>query len=94
MATQENMPAQQEASKKNVQKAATGIAQLRQYYFKVQLQNSDSASRIWIAVKADSIGRALVMADNRTLDTRFRVYGGSMTEITKEEYYVLISRTI
>ena len=94
MATQESLLAQQEASKKNVQKEATGVAEARQYYFKVQLQNSASASKISIAIKADSIGRALVIADNRTLDTRFRIYDGSMTEITKDEYYVLISKAI
>jgi hypothetical protein len=94
MATQESKPARQGASKKNVQKDDTGAAKVRPYYFKVQLQNSDSASRVWIAIKAGSIGEAFVIADARTLDTRFRIYDGSMAEITKDEYYALISRTI
>lgn len=94
MAVHESKPAQKGASEKNVQKDATGFTGKRECYFKVQLHYIDSASKIWIAIRARSIGEAFVIADNRTLDTRFRICDGSITEITKSEYYVLICRAM
>lgn len=94
MATQSTMPAQQEASEQDIQKDAIGVTKGRKYYFKIQIQHGGSFSRIWIAVQAGSLGEAFVIADSRTLDTKFSVCDGSITEITKGEYYALISRTI
>ncbi|SFU68383.1 hypothetical protein SAMN04487941_1944 [Pontibacter akesuensis] len=88
------MPARQQASVHDMHRDATGATEEMKRYFKVQLHPCGKSSRIWIAIKAKSIGEAFVIADNRTLDTSFIICDGSIIEITQREYYGLISRTV
>ncbi|RDV11950.1 hypothetical protein DXT99_23290 [Pontibacter diazotrophicus] len=60
-------------------------------YFKVMLTLSHSSAKTWVAVKASSEGEALVIADNRCMDTIFCICGESVCEITTREYYAILT---
>ena len=52
---------------------------------------SGSTAKTWVAVKANSEGEALVIADTRCMDTLFCICGDSACKITEREYYAILT---
>ncbi|MHC2992066.1 hypothetical protein OB13_10880 [Pontibacter sp. HJ8] len=63
------------------------------HFYKVKLQLNNSSAVVWIAVRASSVGEAIVIADNRSIDSPFRICCNSVTEITTDEYQEMIDDT-
>ncbi|RDV11450.1 hypothetical protein DXT99_24635 [Pontibacter diazotrophicus] len=60
-------------------------------FFKVMLTLSHSSVKTWVAVKASSEGEAIVIADDRCMDTLFCICGESVCEVTEREYYAILT---
>ncbi|SFU99689.1 hypothetical protein SAMN04487941_3989 [Pontibacter akesuensis] len=61
-------------------------------HFKIRLRLKGSQRELWIAVRAKSVGEAIVIADNRCLERPFQVCGGieSFIQISEGEYHSIL----
>jgi hypothetical protein len=62
------------------------------YFFKIMVAIPGTKVSVWIPVKANSIGSALAIADNRCYDSEFRIIDNSILKIEEREYRRLVER--
>ncbi|MCC9136881.1 hypothetical protein ACFSKU_04935 [Pontibacter silvestris] len=63
-------------------------------FFKIKLRLVYSQAELWIAIKASSMGEAVVIADNRTMGTPFEICDNSVIEISLLEYNRMLSKVV
>ena len=64
------------------------------YFFKVGLEMASGSRPLWIAVRARSMGEAVVIADARCQGTPFQICSNLVKEISHTEYWRMIESAI
>lgn len=58
-------------------------------FFKIRTRHKDSSRELWLPIRGNSIGEAVVIADNRCFGKPFALCDGleSFVEISESEYH-------
>ncbi|GAB3812403.1 hypothetical protein [Pontibacter rugosus] len=70
----------------------SGLGETAIRFFKIKLIRTDGKAEYWAAIRAKSIGEAVVIADTRSMDSSFGICDNSFIEITRQEYFAMLGQ--